>query len=258
MFLREQIVIDTHCHLDHAAFSHDRQRVLERCREVGVEQLVMPGVTLGGFPDLVALADSTRHVALGLHPCFLLSHPANALIALEQWIKGSPCIAVGEIGLDFRADRSQHERQRSLLAAQLDLAEKYRLPVILHVIKAHDQTLALLRQKQPPSGGIVHSFNGSLQQANQYIELGFVLGFGGVVTRDRSHKIKTVAAALPDSALVLESDAPDLPPAGHEDERNEPSYLPIVVQTLTRLRQVSESELIRTTVENSKKILNIA
>jgi TatD DNase family protein len=251
-------MIDTHCHLDLPAFDKDREAVVSRSQQAGVKQLVVPAIALSGFSKLTALATPTHHIALGLHPLFLDRHPSNAMEQLESWIKRTNPLAIGEIGLDFRGEPENHPAQIALFEAQLELAQKQPLPLLLHVVKSHDKTLSILRHHAPSYGGIVHGYNGSQQQAQQYLELGFVLGFGGVVTRERSKKIRHVAATLPDHALVLESDAPDLPPAQQLGERNEPSYLPQVVRTLAQLRGVSEAEIISLTSHNAQKVLGLS
>jgi TatD DNase family protein len=210
-------MIDTHCHLDLPIFNPDRSE----------------------------------------HPLFMDRHPLDAIRQLESWIDREKPIALGEMGLDYRSESKNQRGQRAIFEAQLHLAKRFSLPVLLHVIKAHDQTIALLRRFSLPSGGIVHSFNGSFQQAQSYLALGFLLGFGGVVTREGAKKIRRVAAVLPETALVLESDAPDLPPAGFKKSRNEPGTLPLVVQTLTQLRQVSETDIIGSTNRNAKNLLGI-
>lgn len=248
-------MIDTHCHLDLPIFDPDRSEVLQRARQAGVETLVLPGIRLADFPRLTALAGPSRPIALGLHPLHLDQPPLQAIEELEQWIRQSTPIALGEMGLDHRAPVGRHAEQYAMLVDQLHLAGRYGLPVLLHVVKAHDAVLALLRRTPLPSGGIVHAFNGSLSQAHAYLDLGFRLGFGGVVTRERSKKIRQVAAALPDDALVLETDAPDLPPAGFEGQRNEPAHLGLIVETLATLRKVSKAQVVETTRHNTETLL---
>lgn len=248
-------MIDTHCHLDQAVFNHDRAAVLARSRQAGVSQWLVPGICLSGFPAIVALHSSTIHIALGLHPLF--SHPDNAIEQLASWLEQTNPIAIGEIGLDYLAPAQTHPIQRRLFEEQLLLAQDARCPVLLHVRKAHAVVIAMLRQQAFSCGGIVHAFNGSLQQADQYIDLGFRLGFGGVVTHDRALRIRRLAALLPEDALVLETDAPDLPPAGHHGERNEPGYLPLVAQTLAQLRHVSIEHIMAVTSNNAQLVLGL-
>jgi TatD DNase family protein len=253
-------MIDTHCHIDNPAFNKDRSAVIQRARDAGVRHLVVPGVNLQGFPGLLNLetVDIKIHLALGLHPLFLAHHPPDAIEQLCEWVKQDKPIAIGEIGLDYREPLHNHQQQAELFVAQLHLAKVENLPVLIHAVKAHEKTLSILKKTDLPVGGIIHSFNGSLQQAEQYIAMGFLLGFGGVVTHDRAKKIQRVATFLPDSTLVLESDAPDLPPACFLGSRNEPGNLPIVVETLARLRGVSKAHIINKTSSNAMKLLGIS
>jgi TatD DNase family protein len=250
-------MIDTHCHIDDPAFDKDRLAVIERAKEAGVQQMVVPGVTLQEFPGLLDVADVNIHLALGLHPLFMAQHPTDAIEQLCEWVKKVKPIAIGEIGLDYREPPDNHQQQAELFEAQLQLATEYNLPVLIHAVKAHDKVISTLKKTGFLSGGIIHCFNGSLQQGLQYITMGFLLGFGGVVTHDRATKIQKIAAYLPDSSLVLESDAPDLPPAGFVGRRNEPGNLPIVVERLALIRGVSKEHIINTTSSNAMKLLGI-
>jgi TatD DNase family protein len=166
-------------------------------------------------------------------------------------------IAIGEIGLDHHVAGLDPERQTWLLERQLAIARAAGLPVLLHVRKAHDEMLALLRRQPVPAGGIAHAFNGSLQQARQYLELGFKLGFGGMLTFERSRKLRRLATELPLDALVLETDAPDMTVASHHGERNSPEYLPEVLETLARLRDLEPSEVAGRTTANASEVLGV-
>lgn len=250
-------MIDTHCHLNAAAFDLDREAVLARGRRAGVVQWVIPGVVLADFSELILMASPELLIALGLHPVYLDAHPVDALEQLEQWVMRSHPVAIGEIGLDYLLPPATHEGQMVLLEGQLQLAKRYHLPVLLHVRRAHDLVCGLLRRLAFTQGGIVHAFNGSLEQAHRYLDLGFRLGFGGVMTYPRAVRIRKVATLLPVDALVLETDAPDLTPVGHAKQRNEPAYLLEVVQTLAELRGVSVASLIEATTDNARMVLGI-
>ncbi len=250
-------MIDTHCHLDLPVFDTDRAAVLERSRRAGVDRWLVPGIVLAAFPRLTALSAPGVHIALGLHPLFTDDHGEGAVEQLWDWLRRFKPVAVGEIGLDYLAPAASHERQRRLFEEQLDLAERLCLPVVLHVRKAHDPVLLLLQRRRFSQGGIVHAYGGSLQQAHRYLDLGFRLGFGGVVTHERARRIRRVAAALPDSAPVLETDAPDLPFAGFEGQRNEPCRLPLAVRTLARLRNRPEERIIEMVEANGAAVLNL-
>ncbi len=251
-------LIDTHCHLDVAAFDDDRPAVLARARAAGVSRIVVPGITAEGWQGLLSLCEGEDglYPALGLHPVFLDQHRPDDLRALETAIARHAPVAVGEIGLDFYLPALDVERQKALFEAQLHIARDAGLPVLLHVRKAHDDTLALLRRTRV-TGGICHAFNGSLQQARQYMDLGFKLGFGGMLTYERSHKLHRLARELPLEAMMLETDAPDMPPASHHGQRNSPEYLPEVLQALARLREEDADTIAAQTTANAIELLKL-
>jgi TatD DNase family protein len=251
-------IIDTHCHLDVAAFDADRPMVLQRAAERGVCGIVIPGVTAagwGGLRDFCA-GDSRLYPAYGLHPVYLEQHQPGDLQSLETWLEREPAVAVGEIGLDYYVEGLDHRRQQALFEAQLQLARAAGLPVLLHVRKAHDQVLATLKRIRV-SGGIAHAFNGSLQQAARYRELGFRFGFGGMLTFERSSKLRKLARELPLADLVLETDAPDMTVAQHRGERNSPEYLPYCLAALAEVRDEPVEELARSTTTNAREVLRL-
>jgi TatD DNase family protein len=261
--------IDTHCHLDAGEFDADRDVVRARARERGVAHCVLPAVDVASFAAVRELAH--RHgdsYALGIHP---LRTPAAALEDLDRLDaalsehRGDPrLVAVGEIGLDFFDQTLDTERQERFLVEQLRLARKHALPVILHVRRSADGLLKHLRRERV--GGIAHAFNGSRQQADEFVKLGFRLGFGGTVTYDRAQQVRRLAVELPLSALVMETDAPDIPPHwlyrvaadranGHAQGRNEPGELPRIGEALASLRGLPPEELARATAANAAAAL---
>jgi TatD DNase family protein len=249
-------IVDTHCHLDVSAFDPDREQVLTNARRSGVSAIVVPGIHAAGWPGLLALCG--RHVdlhpALGLHPVYLEHHRQADLAELEQRLARDRPLAVGEIGVDFFVPELDRERQLRLFEAQLALARDAGLPVLLHIRKAHDQVLAALRRIRVV-GGIAHAFNGSLQQAERFIELGFCLGFGGMLTFERSTRLRRLARELPLEALVLETDAPDMTVAAHRGERNSPEYLPDCLAALAEARDADPVEIAAATSANARKVL---
>ena len=252
-------MIDSHCHLDVAEFDPDREAVLARARAAGVEGMVVPGIAAAGFPGLLDLCE--RHAdlypALGLHPVYLAEHGPDDLATLERRVAERPPVAVGEIGLDFFVEDADRDGQQRLLEAQLVIARDAGLPVLLHVLKAHDEVLSMLRRLRFPHGGTAHAFNGSRQQADQYRELGFKLGFGGVCTYERAKRIRRLAAELPLTDLILETDAPDLPPAAHQGGRNSPEYLPEVVAALAALRDEEPATITARTTATARELLGL-
>jgi TatD DNase family protein len=241
---------DSHCHLDAPEFDADRLAVLARARAAGVGQLVLPAVEVAGFEAVRELAH--RHgaaYALGIHPLFVDRAAEADLERLRQALaenRDDPrLVAVGEIGLDHFVPGLDRDRQRHFYVAQLKAARDAGLPVILHVRRSADALLHGLR-RIPVIGGIAHAFNGSAEQAARFIERGFKLGFGGAMTFERALQIRALAATLPETALVLETDAPDIPPqwlyrtaaqrAAGLTGRNEPAELPRIARTLCELR----------------------
>ena len=242
--------IDTHCHLDAPEFDADRAEVIGRAHAAGVTQIVLPAVEVANFAAVRALAHAQGHAyALGIHPLYVDRAADSDLQqlrdALATYRDDQRLVAVGEIGLDHFVPGLDRERQARFYAAQLELAREFALPAVLHVRRSADDLLKHLRRIAVP-GGIAHAFNGSEQQAMAFIRLGFKLGFGGALTFERALQIRRLAQTLPETALVLETDAPDIPPqwlyrsaearARGETARNEPAELPRIAATLATLR----------------------
>jgi TatD DNase family protein len=259
---------DTHCHLDASEFDADREQVVQRAAAAGVAQIVLPAVAVWNFDAVRALA--RRHgfaYALGIHPlCAGQAHDGDLdrlRDALQQQRDDPRLVAVGEIGLDHGVPGLDRARQERFYAAQLKLACEFDLPVIVHVRKSADSLLKHLRRSAVR--GIAQAFNGSEQQARHFIDLGFKLGFGGAMTFDRALQIRRLARSLPDEAIVLETDAPDIPPhwlyrtaderAAGASMRNEPAQLPRIAETLAALRGWSLDETARITTANAHAAL---
>jgi len=251
-------LIDTHCHLDVDVFDADRSVILEQCRVAGITRIVVPAIHAAGWGKLLELCnqETALYPALGLHPVYIDSHRDTDLTALEEKLAVEDPLAVGEIGLDYFLTELDPQRQQEIFEAQLQIAREARLPVILHVRKAHDQVLAALRRIRVP-GGIAHAFNGSLQQAQQYLDLGFKLGFGGTLTYERSRKIRQLAHDLPLEAIVLETDAPDMVVSQHRGGRNSPEYLPEILAALAEVRKEDASILAEQTTLNACEVLGL-
>ena len=251
-------LIDSHCHLDVSDFDADRHAVLQRARHNGVAGIVVPGIDAAGWDSLRQLCCSEPglYPAFGLHPVFLSQHTARDLAALQALVQRHPPVAIGEIGLDYFVEGLDREAQQTLFEAQLAIARDAGLPVILHVRKSHDRVLATLRRVRV-CGGICHAFNGSQQQASLYQDLGFRFGFGGMLTYERSTRLRALAKALPVESLVLETDAPDMTVAQHQGERNSPEYLPYCLAALAEVRDESAQELGRITTANAREVLKL-
>ena len=251
-------LIDSHCHLDDDRFDPDRDRVLARAAAAGVTRMVVPATTAARWEKLQAIcaAGAGLHPAYGLHPWFVDQHREAHLDELDNWLARERPVALGECGLDFYASRSDEQWQKQLFVEQLRLAEQHRLPVIVHARKALDEVIALLR-RHPTRGGVVHSFSGSEQQARQLYNLGYKLGIAATVGFERARKLRAVVANIPDDALLLESDAPDQPGAGHRGELNEPAYIVEHLQTMAELRGTDSGELAATLNRNAERLFGI-
>jgi len=261
--------IDTHCHLDAAEFDADRAAVVEQARAVGVTRLVLPAVEAGNFDTVRRLAhEHGFFYALGIHPLYVDRAVPTDLERLREALlehrDDSRLVAVGEIGIDHFVPGLDRDRQQQFYGAQLQLAQRAGLPVILHVRRSADALLAALR-RTPVRGGIAHAFNGSEQQALIFVDMGFKLGFGGAMCFERALQIRRLAANLPDAAIVLETDAPDIPPpwlyrnaarrAAGERARNQPSELPRIAETLSALRGWSLAHTAQVTAANATAAL---
>lgn len=192
-------------------------------------------------------------VAYGLHPMFLSQHRDKDIDALDSWLQKHQCVAIGECGLDFYIRDTDKNRQIELFTAQLKLASKYALPVIIHARKSVDIVLKYLRQ-HPDVKGVIHSFSGSLQQAEYCIKQGFLLGFGGPVSYPRATKLQQLVKDLPIESIVLETDAPDQPDCLHRGERNEPGNLKEIARVIADLRHMMLAELAQVTTENARQL----
>ena len=264
--------IDTHCHLDAAEFAPDRDEVRAAARAAGVAHLVIPAVERAHWQEVVQLAH--RHgdsYALGIHPLYTPRADESDIGALREMLarqRSDPhLVAVGEIGLDFFVPGLDAERQIWFYEQQIKLAREFDLPVILHVRKSSDRLLKTLRQHKVV-GGIAHAFNGSAQQAQAFMDLGFKLGFGGAVTYDRALKLREMAASLPLNALVMETDAPDIPPhwlyttaeqraEGQSQGRNSPAELPRIAAQVAQLRGISVDTLAQASTANAQQVLGL-
>jgi TatD DNase family protein len=248
-------LIDSHCHLDFADFDIDRNTVLQHCEQLGLRHIIVPGVSRQSWPKLIQVSQThpLLKLALGLHPMFMHRHQPEDIQALEQALTEHKPIAVGEIGLDFYLPNHHKEQQQTLFIQQIKLAEQFGLPLILHVRKAHDEVLKILRNTDI-KGGIVHAFNGSMQQAEHYQKLGFLFGVGGALTYPRAQKLQRLFAELPLDSIVLETDSPDMPLAGHQGQRNSPENIPLILEKLAEIRHQPESELAAATSDNCKRL----
>ena len=250
------MLIDTHCHLDAAEFDADRDAVQAAALATGVERIVVPAVATEGFVKLKTVVERYPAcvAAYGIHPLYVDTAGANDLSVLRDWLLRERPVAIGEIGLDAYVADSNPAQQEHYFIEQLKLAREFNLPVLLHVRRAVDAVLRQLR-RFPVPGGIAHAFNGSRQQADEFIKLGFKLGFGGAMTYEGSTRIRQLASSLPLESIVLETDAPDMPPVWLNRGRNAPAELAKIAEVFAELRSMSVAEISTTTSASARQAL---
>jgi TatD DNase family protein len=259
-------MFDSHCHLDDEGLAPDLPEVLRRAREAGLTGLVVAGVDPGGWrrQDRLARQIPGVYVAYGVHPQVAARCSDSELEAmlgdLEQALAGGlhPPVALGEVGLDRRLPSESLPRQKKALCAQLALARRYDLPVILHVVRAHQQVFDLLRAEGlPRAGGVLHAYSGSAQMVAGFVELGLFVSFAGPVTYASARRPLEAAAAVPPERLLAETDCPDLAPEPHRGQRNEPAYLKLVVEALGRARGEPADQVARLTEANARRLFRL-
>jgi TatD DNase family protein len=251
-------LIDTHCHLDAGEFDADRDAVYRTAVDSGVTTIVNPAVSRDNFAAVAATCARYPGClpAWGLHPMYVDVHRPEHLADLRAQVELQRPVAVGEIGLDLFVDLD-YATQEYYCVEQLTIARDYDLPVLLHCRRANDPLLKHLR-RIGVKGGIAHAFNGSRQQADAFIKLGFKLGFGGAFTWPRANNLRRLAAELPLEAIVLETDSPDIPPLWIGRGRNAPGELPRIAQVLADLRAISIDDVARATTANARALLGLA
>ncbi len=244
-------LIDSHCHIDFPVFDHDRPSILEKCKQTGISDIIVPAVSANTWDRLLNVCQTSvmLHPALGMHPMFMQHHQPEHIELLSEYVSRHQPIAIGEIGLDFYIKEHDKQAQITLFEQQLLIAKQTSLPVILHIRKAYDQVLTLLK-KHKITKGIVHAFSGSEQQAQHFIKQGFLLGVGGVITYEKATKIRRIFQNLPLSNIVLETDAPDMPLYNSTLDRNSPTQIPMVLEALAELRNESAEAIANITSSN--------
>ena len=252
------MLVDSHCHLDAGEFDGDRDQVIARARAAGVTRQVVPAIHAADWPNLRGICAATDGLfpAYGLHPMFLAEHRPEHLSQLRDWIVRERPVAVGECGLDYFVEGLDHDAQQRYFEGQLALAREHDLPVIVHARRAVDAVVASIRGAGRLRG-VVHSWSGSRQQAEQLWDLGFLLGIGGPVTYGRAKRLRKLIADMPLEHLLLETDAPDQPDSENRGKRNEPARLRTVCETVADLRGVSPEEIARVTTGNAERLFGL-
>jgi len=252
------MLIDSHIHFDDPRFDQDRDEVYQRAKQAGVIAMIMPAITAASWPKTKQCADQYKNVfpAYGLHPYFIDQHKPEHLDQLKDWIKKEQPVAVGECGLDYFLPDLDQEKQKTFFESQLEMAKEFDLPIIIHARRAVEDVINLIK-KSGHQKGMIHSYNGSLQQAKQLIDLGYYLSFGGAVTYARAKKLRTLIKDLPLDSLLIETDAPDQPSIDHKGQRNEPRFITEVLDTIVELRPENRETVLHVIMQNTIKLFSI-
>ena len=267
-------LFDTHTHFDVADFDHDRQHLAVQAKQVGVEALVLIGFVESRFDELIHTHQQLQHwenvpqsyLAPGLHPFYIEQHRQAHLQRLEQVLKQHDCVAIGEIGLDtFLKQHKQPElfaKQQHYFNAQLELATHYQKPVLLHIRKAHAETLVILKAQKFKLGGIAHAFSGGVEEAKALVKLGFKIGVTGQITSPNAKKLHQVVQAIGAEHLVIETDCPDMTPlccqtSTEHRTRNTPVNLPYVLDSLAQTLGQPQDQLAEQLWQNSLAALRL-
>jgi TatD DNase family protein len=252
------MIIDSHCHFDFHAFDENREQVMQRARELGIGRIIVPGVSADSWHRVKQVCEQYPECygAYGLHPYFIEQHSEHDVDLLERWLSREASVGVGECGLDFHLTELDRDKQLHFFEAQLALAERHDLPVIIHSRKATEQVMQMLRRFKNLRG-MMHSYSGSYEQARQLMDMGFYLSFGGAITYDRATRLHSMIKKLPLEYLLIETDAPDQPDSLHQGQTNEPAYISSVIDRLQQLLDVDRDTIIDATSANARRLFAI-
>jgi len=257
-FNSNTVLVDSHVHVDDNRLMPDRESVLDAARNNNIAAQIVPAVSRQHWPRLKLLCDANKdlHPCYGLHPGYYAEHSDSHIPELAEWLGKEPAVAVGECGLDYAIAGADKAHQQQLFSAQLALAREFNLPIVIHAVKAVEDVIRMIRA----SGhyrGMVHSFNGSAQQASRLIDLGYKLSFGGAVTYSRAKRLQALVTSLPLDAMLLETDSPDQTPSNYLGQRNEPAYLVDIWQSISALRSEDAETIAAKTTENARELFNL-
>jgi TatD DNase family protein len=253
------MLMDTHAHLQWASFDKDREKVISRAREAGVECIVNIGFDVAGSRKGVELAEKHKglYATVGIHPHNASQFDRNVLDELRKLSEHQKVVAIGEIGLDYYRNLSPRKAQKRAFDAQLSLAEELKLPVVIHDREAHKETLEVLAEFQGRIDGIIHCFSGSREMAEQCVQSGFFISFAGPVTFPNSGKLQAIARWVDLNKILLETDSPWLAPQEVRGKRNEPAFLPFIARKIAKLKEISLAELAEATTKSAKQIFQL-
>lgn len=253
-------LVDTHTHLYLEEFEHDRKEVIARSVSSGVNKMMLPNIDKGSVESMLALADEfpdNCFPMIGLHPTSVKADYMIELAEVESWLLQRKFYGIGECGIDLYWDKTYATEQEFVFRHHIDLARTYDLPLIVHIRDSFNEVIRILKDvNKKDLRGIFHCFSGSLEQANQAIHYGFSLGLGGVITF-KNNKMQETLKHVDLQHLVLETDAPFLAPVPHRGKRNEPSYIPLIVEMIASIKGMDAETVAEATTANAKKLFNI-
>ncbi|HBR10555.1 TPA: hydrolase TatD [Candidatus Acetothermia bacterium] len=252
-------LIDTHAHLDMAAYNRDRAAVITRAFTERIT-IITVGIDIDSSRATIALAKKYRHLyaTVGIHPHYAAAADGDALVQLEKLTHAKEVVALGEIGLDYYRDLSPRNLQRDLFCKQIKIARKENLPLIIHNRNSDHDLLAILRDIGGPFRGVAHSFSGTIDFARHLFDLGFYIGISGPVTFPKNKALRAVVSESPLERLIVETDAPYLTPVPFRSQRNEPSYVRYVAKEIARVRGESVEEIAKQTTANARTLFNVS
>src|SRR3989304_637040 len=252
------MIIDSHAHLEMPQFEKDLEAVLDRASKAGIKFIISASSTIKSCYEALDLSRDKRiYIALGIHPHDASSITKNTYREIEALSKNRKVVAVGEIGLDYVKKYSPVEVQQKEFINQLRLAKKLNLPVIIHDREAHDDIRRILEDETSGLNGVIHCFSGNLEFAKEVLNFGFYIGIGGTITYPNAKALREVAKIIPVEKILVETDCPYLAPQLYRGKRNEPSYLPLVVQEIARIKGLSFEDVARITSLNANTLLNL-
>ena len=255
------MIFDTHAHYDDEAFEQDRKELLSGLQDAGIEAVVNISANIQGVKHTLELINQYPFIygAVGVHPSETGELNHTLLNWLEEMARKPKVVAIGEIGLDYHWEEPEKEVQKHWFIRQLDLARRVKLPVVIHSRDAAKDTLDIMKEgKAEETGGVIHCFSYGTDMAREYLNMGFYLGIGGVVTFANAKKLKEVVKYMPMDRLVLETDCPYLSPVPNRGKRNSSLNLPYVVEAVSQLKGILPQEVISVTNETAKKLYRIS
>lgn len=256
------MIIDTHAHYDDKAFDEDREELLGQMSASGIELIVNVGASMETSKATIELCNQYDFIygAVGVHPNEVAELSEEKIAQLKEYTNHKKVLAVGEIGLDYYWDEPERETQKKWFTRQLDLAKEVNLPIIIHSRDAAKDTLDILKSSEYKDkvSGVIHCFSYGTEMAREYLNLGYVLGIGGVVTFNNAKKLKEVVEYAPLESIVLETDCPYLTPVPNRGKRNSSLYLPYIVKEIASLKGCTEEEIISVTTMNARRLYRLS